>query len=257
MAIKTIQLPDGSRVEINEWLHWPLYSVGEGQGAINAAADPQNLGNGAAIDMRLFSYVPGGQIPQAGIVPGGPRNATRSDTNQVARSRINHDEAALAFSMTYEMFSIDDAADEGEAGNGTLIPGPPGNVQGARPAFTGTNLRRMQRDVMLDLLVGAGIKKPQARAPLAYYGQGIGAPAWGSGDALTTPIGAVTTTNLNYGTGGPVSPHNQRRWNLPIYIHSDRVMYARLHSPVGQIVGLNQSWRMRIWIDGLKRRPVA
>lgn len=246
MAIKNIMLPDGTKVAIDEWLHYPIFSTCEGQGAISAAP-PLNLGNGAAIDLKLFSYVVGSQIPQAGAVTGGRRNATEADTNQVAKTRMNHDEAFIAFSMTYECWAIED-------GPNTLIPGLPNNVQGANPALIGTNLRRLQRDCMLDLYVGAGISKPQARAPLSYYGQGIGSPAWGSGDAISTP---PTTTNFSYGTGGPVSPRNQRLWQLPIYIHSDRVMYVKLYTPIGQIVGLNQDWRMRVYMDGLKKRPVA
>lgn len=245
MAIQTIKLPDGRTVEINEWLHWPIFSTVEGQGGINAGADPLGLGNGAAIDLRLFSYVVGQQIPQAGAPAAGRRTSTESDTNQVARNRVNQDEAMLIFSMTYEIFAMDDDTD---------IPGLPNNIQSVEPAMSGSNLRRLQRDCMYELFVGSGIGKPQARAPLAYYGQGVGAPAWGSGDALA--LGAQTL-NLNYGTAGCPTPGNQRRWQLPVYIHSDRKMNARLYSPGGQIVGLSQDYRFRGYLDGLKRRPVA
>jgi len=245
MAIEKIKLPDGRTVELSEWLHWPQYSTVEGQGGINANLDPLGLGNGAAINLRLFTYVVGAQIPQAGSPSTGRRSATRSDTNQVARARINHDEAYLAFSMTYEMFALNDDLP---------IPGLPNNVQAVEPIFTGGNLRRLQRDVLYELFVGARINKPQVRAPLSYFGQGVGAVAWGSGDALNTGAEVI---NLSYGTGGPVSPMNQRRWQLPVYVHSDRVMFARLYSPVGQIVGLSQDWRFKGYMDGLKRRPVA
>jgi hypothetical protein len=245
VAIQTIKLPDGRTVEISEWLHWPIFSTVEGQGGINAGADPLGLGNGAAIDLRLFSYVVGARIPQAGAPATGVRTSTESDTNQVARGRINQDEAFLCFSMTYEMFALDDDS---------AIPGLPNNIQSVEPALVGTNLRRLQRDCMFELFVGARISKPQARAPLSYYGQGLGAPAWGSGDALA--LGAQTL-NLNYGTAGNPTPSNQRRWQLPVYIHSDRVMNAKLTSPVGQVVGLSQDWSFRGYLDGLKKRPVA
>lgn len=246
MAIQTIKLPDGRTVEISEWLHWPLYSTIEGQGGINAGADPLGLGVGASIDLRLFTYVVGARIPQAGTVSvGATRTATESDTNNNAKARMNQDQAMLVFSMTYEMFALDDDTD---------VPGLPNNIQGVEPALVGSNLRRLQRDCMYELFVGANIIKPQARAPLAYYGQGLGAPAWGSGDALV--LGAQTL-NLNYGTAGPPVPSNQRRWQLPVYIHSDRVMYARLNSPVGQIQGLSQDWSFRGYLDGMLRRPVA
>ena len=245
MAIDKIKLPDGREVAISEWLHWPLFSTIEGQGGVAPGAD--GLGNGVAIDLKMFSYVVGARVPQAGTVPAAFANrmATESDTNQVARSRINHDEAMLVFSMTFEMWSLENDPD---------IPGLPNNISAPEPVLNGDNLRRLQRDCMYELYVGAGIKKPQARAPLSYYGQGIGAPAWGSGDELNAGLNVI---NFSYGTAGYISPLNQRRWQLPIYVHSDRVMYARLRSPVGIIVGLSQSWRFKGYLDGLKRRPVA
>jgi hypothetical protein len=245
MAIEKIKLPDGSEVSLSEWLHWPLFSTIEGQGAINSAVDPLGLGNGISVDLLMFTYVAGQTVPQAGVVPSPGRMATDSDTNQVARARINHDEAMIVFSMTYEIFALTDD---------TAIPNLPNDVGALAPVFTGDNLRRMQRDCMYELYVGAGIKKPQARAPLSYYGQGIGAPAWGSGDELNT---AAQVINFTYGTAGYVSPLNQRRWQLPVYIHPDRVMKTRLSSPVGQIVGLSQSWQFKGYLDGLKKRPVA
>jgi len=245
MAIQTIKMPDGRSVEISEWLHWPVFSTVEGQGGIDSGIDPLGLGFGAKTDLKLFSYVVGARIPQAGTVSTGPRISTETDTNQVARNRVNQDEALLIFSMTYEVFALDDD---------TQIPGLPNNIQSVEPALSGTNLRRMQRDMMFELYVGAKISKPQARAPLSYYGQGVGAPAWGSGDALA--LGAETL-NLNYGTAGCVSPHNQRRWQLPVYVHADRVFNCKLSTPGGTIRGLSQDWRFRGYVDGLKKRPVA
>jgi hypothetical protein len=245
MAIDKIKLPDGTEVSLSEWLHWPLFSTVEAQGGLNFATDPLLLGNGVSVDMKLFSYVAGARVPQTGIVPSPGRMATDSDTNQVARSRINHDEAMIVFAMTYEIFALTDD---------TAIPNLPNDVGALAPVFTGDNLRRMQRDCMYELTVGAGITKPQARAPLSYYGQGVGAPAWGSGDQLNT---ATQVVNFTYGTAGYVSPLNQRRWQLPVYIHSDRVMFARINTPAGQIVGLSQSWQFKGYLDGLKKRPVA
>ena len=243
MAIQRIKLPDGRELAIDEWLHWPMYSTVQGEGGIDADLDPLNLGNGAKVALRLFSYVVGANIPQTGGLPR--RSATDSDTNQVARSKLNHDEAFLAFSMTYEISALDDD---------TTIPGLSNSRGAVAPIFTGGNLKRMQRDCLYELFVGAGISKPQARAPLSYYGQGIGSPAWGSGDVLNTGAGQIA---LSYGTAGYVSPLNQRRWQLPIYIGPDQVMYAKLYSPNGSIQGLSQDWQFKGYLDGLKRRAVA
>lgn len=226
MAIKSVQLPDGSKVEIDEWLHWPLYSTVESSST-------------ASLNLRAFTYVVGQVVPRsAGITA---RNATPSDTNQVVRARLNQDEAFIAFSWTYEVFGLSD----GQGG-----ASPPADAA-PEPLILSTNLKRLQRDVMLELFIGAGISKPMASCPLSWIQQGIGAPAWGTGDAPATGV------NISYGTGGSIAPKKQRLWNLPVYIGSDRNMYVQAWSPIGAISGLSQNFRLRVWLDGLKRRPVA
>jgi len=247
-------MPTGDEFDLAEWLHWPLFSVVESQ----AGADPTN-GTGGNIDLRAFSYVVGQNIPQAGAISTGRRSATDSDTNQVARSRINHDESFICFSMTYEHWAV-----EGSDNSNSVYPAGAPDVAATAPTLRGTNLRILQKEVLLQLFVGANINKPMASAPLAYYGQGIGAVAFGSGDPLAVAVGAATALNLDYGTGGSVSPENQRRWQLPVYIHSDRVMYARLRTPngagvagTGSMRDIDQDYQLKVYMDGLKRRPVA
>ena len=225
MAIKSVRLPDGSTVEINEWLHWPLFSVLE-------------FADTAAVDLRAFTYVVGQRVPTSGVAP---RTATETDTNQVARTRMNHDEAFIVFNLTYEPFALTNAQFGEEAPT----------IQAPAPVLLGTNLRRLQRDLVVELFIGAGITKPQFRAPMSWIGQGCGPVAFGSGEQ------PVVTVAYASGTGGQVSPRNQRRLNLPIYIESDRVMYLRNSSPVGAIDGLSQDVRLRWYLDGLKQRPIA
>ena len=239
MPINRIRLPNGESFNIEEWLHWPLFSVVEGAA-------------GVGVDLRAFSYVVGGTVPQAGAISTGRRDATEADTNHDAASRMGHDEAFICFSLTYEHFAL-----EGSLNQDSVFTTPPLDNAAVAPILSGTNLRIMQRLVMIELMVGAGISKPQASAPLAYYGQGVGAVAFGSGDALAIANGGATALNLNYGTGGRVSPENQRRWQLPVTIHSDRVFYVKIHTPAGALAGEDQDWRLRIIADGLKRRPVA
>lgn len=225
MAIKTIKLPDGRVLEIDEWLHWPQFSTFESAFTVG-------------LDLRAFTYVTGQRVPNQGLVN---RNATETDTNQVARARMNHDEAFIVFSLTYEIWGLNDAESDAS---------PPNNLAQA-PLMLPTNLRRLQRDVVVDLFVGAGITKPMARCPLSYIGQGVG-PA-----VNTTGPAPAALINPGHGTGGRVYPQNQRRWNLPVYIESDRVMSLRAFSPVGVIAGLTQSYRIRWYLDGIKRRPIA
>ena len=230
MAIKKVHLPDGSEVIIDEWLHWPQYSVIE-------------FGAGVALNLRAFTYVQGQNVPQQGVSPGGARTATESDTNQVSRTRMNHDEAYLAYAVTYEHFALSDA---------TIPDASPGGILVApAPVLSSDNLRRLQRDVVVELRIGAGILKPQFRSPFSWIGQSVGAPAWSSGDTLAAGIA------FSYGTAGEMTAKNQRRWNLPIFIQSDRVMFMQIKSEQGAITDLDQAVRLRWYLDGLKRRPVA
>ncbi len=241
MAIKTLTLPDGRIVTIDECLHWPIYSTGEVEGGV-APLGVLGLGSSAKINLQLFGYVVGDRVPVNGTIVA--RNATVTDTNQVAKTRMNHDEAMLVFSHFPEFHALD---------SGTEMPTVPNTVQAAVPAMTGTNIRRLQKDVYVELIIGAGITKPQARAPLAYFGGGVGAPAYGSGDAL---VGGPGTIAFNYGTPGCPVPRAERGWNLPVHITSSRIMKLRLRSQA-PVDGVDQSFRIRWWLDGIKRRPVA
>ena len=78
MAITQIRLPDSTTVTIDEWLQWPAFSTFEASKT-------------SALNVRIFSYVVGGRVPASGSVAGGPRQANITDTNWIARSRVNHD----------------------------------------------------------------------------------------------------------------------------------------------------------------------
>jgi hypothetical protein len=239
MTIDTFKMPDGSVFRIEEWLHWPLFSTVEGAA-------------GAPVDLYAFSYVVGMQVPQAGAISTGRRNATQSDTNQVVRNKLNHDEAMIVFSTTYEVWAI-----EGSNNQDSVYLNPPLDDEAVAPILSGTNHALMKRDMLLELFVGSNITKPMFQAPLAYVGQGIGAYATGSGDALTIANGGATALNLNYGTGGQLGPKdNQRLLNMPILISSDRTIKVRLRTPAGALL-VDQDWRFRVYLDGMKRRPVA
>lgn len=239
MAIQKIRLPNGQTLNLEEWLHWPSFSV------VECAA-------GSNVNLRAFSYVVGDRVPQAGAVAGGPRSATESDTNWVTKSRANHDEAIVVFAITNEYWAL-------EADAPAPITGAPAQCAAVSPIFTGTNLRWLQLLMMQEFFVGANISKPMASAPLEYYGQGTGAVAYGSGDPLTvTGLGPIGTINLDYGTAGDINPVlNQRRWAMPVMVASDRVMYAKLSTPGGALTNVTQDFRIKITLDGVKRRPVA
>jgi hypothetical protein len=226
---------------LDEWSHWPLYTTVEGAANV-------------AVSLRGFSYIVGQSVPRAGNLP--QRTATVADTNQATRARINRDEAYIVFAMTYEPFAVEQFDDDGDGTNNSDFTAAPFDEEAPQPMLSGTNLRMMQMQCMLELFLGANINKPMASAPLAWYGQSAGAWVSGAGTAVTIANGAAAAVNLNYGTAGQLSADNQRRWVLPVEINSDTPMYSKLSTPAGTL-DVDQAWRMRQYLDGLKRRPVV
>jgi len=225
MAINNIRLPDGSELKLDEWLHYPIYSTIE-----FAAASKFNL--------RAFTYVAGQTVPNQGVAP---RTANDADTNQTVRTRTNQDEAFVVYAITQEFFGLTDATY-------VTTPGPVTHTIAFAPAVSRHNMMVMQRDVLTELFVGANINKPQLRVPQSRLSQSIGPVIHGT---------ASNTQPADLGTQGRVSSSNQWRLELPVYIESDRVFYVRVSTPTGAIADLNQAIRMRVWLDGMKRRPVA
>lgn len=219
MAIKEIRLPDGRNVVIDEWLHWPLYSTVE-------------FASTAGVQLRAFSYVRGQRVPSNGLAT---RLATQADTNMNQRQMMGYDESFVMYAITYEAFGLDDETQEG-------------GVVAEEPVLQGINLRRLQRDLEIELILGAGQTKPQLRYTFSYLPQSVGAEAYSNG--------AAVGNSVSYGTAGAIKPANQRRLELPINIESERQMYLKVFSPFGTVSELTQNVRLRFWLDGMKRRPV-
>jgi hypothetical protein len=235
MAIKKVQLPDGSSVVIDEWLHYPLFST-IGIGTNNTDGDNTNL--------RAFSYVQGQRVPTTPSL-AVTLLADASHTNMVKRGGMNYDEAFILYSMTFEHFATTELS-TGTGDPATLLNAP-------ELVLTAANLRRLQRDVLVELIIGAQQQKPQLRCPMSYIGQSIGAKTWAMQGNTTT----ATVTEFSTGTAGAVDARNQRRLELPVYIESQQVSFLKVTSPGGPITGLTQGVFLRWYWDGLKRRPVA
>jgi len=223
MAIRNLRLNNGQTIDLDEWLSWALYSTVE-----FAAA--------SRVKLPSFSYTVGQPVPRAGLPK---RLADPSDTNMVIAKKINHDEAFVAFSLTYEPFALSNYLVDGSQ-----------NLNGAEaPAIHATALRLLQEQMMLSFRVGTRQAKPQARAPLARFAQGAGPVA----AASSGPLGAAWSS----GTAGRPSPRHQRRWPMPIFVQSDRKVTVDVETPRGPIANLGQDVRLRLYLDGIKRRPVA
>lgn len=237
-SLNRILMADGSEFSLAEWLHQPVYTT------IEFAAS-------ASVKLTAYSYRRGQPVASVGLTR---RNATDMDTNLVRQKAMNQDEALLCFGITVEYFALGDVTFE------TGEPPATTHTVAPAPALTGTDLRRLQRDAMLEFFIGAGIKKPQFDAPLSYFGSSMGITAAATGDAATT-----APLNLDHGTPGRISAANQHQLSMPLYIggFGDQAMpgnamtfYAKFYNAFGGVFsGLRQSVRLRIVADGLKKRP--
>lgn len=232
-SFNNIRMVNGEVFSLAEWLGQPVHSV------IEFAADAP------VTKLRAFNYVRGNQVSSIGL---DKRQASEQDTNLVKAQAMNQDEALLCFSMTVEVFGLTAVTTNNPF---TIVP---------TPMLSATDLRRLERDAMLELFVGANIKKPQFEAPFVYYGQSIGATVNGPGDT-----GGAATLALDYGTMGRVTGLNQQMFDLPIYIGgfgdnarpgNSMTFYAQFSNAYGGIFqGLRQAVRLNIRCDGLKKRP--
>lgn len=238
MAINKVQLPDGTEVVIDEWLHYPLYSTIQ----IGVTQPVPGTFVGDSTNLRAFSYVQGMRVPSTTNAPLNTRLADARDTNMVKRGGLNYDEAFILYAITYETFALTESLQTD--GDDTQSNAP-------APVLTAENLKRLQRDLLIELIVGAQQQKPQLRAPFSFIGQSAGTKSFAS----TGSVGLSVA--FSQGTGGSIDARNQRRLELPIYIESQQVAFMKVSSPVGTITGLDQAVRLRWYWDGLKRRPVA
>lgn len=235
-SLNRILMADGSEFALSEWLHQPVWSTIE-------------FATTSSVDLRAFNYVVGKNVSSVGLPK---RQATDQDTNMVRNRAMNQDEALLCFGITVEFFGLGNITYE--------TAGPVTHTVAPAPALAGTDLRRLQRDLKLDIFVGAGLKKPQFDAPLGYFGSSMGITAAASGDD-----NATTLLSLDHGTAGRASATNQQQLTMPLYIggFGDNAMpgnamtfFAKVWNPFGgAIAGLRQAVRMRIVCDGLKKRP--
>lgn len=241
--VSKIVLDNGWVLNASEWLHQPRWSTAE-------------FGAGSNVKLTLFNYTVGGVVSSVGIPQ---RTATEADTNMVKRAGMAQDESMIVFAVTFDIYGLSDAT----------FTSPVTGSPALGVEYSALNLRRLQRDAVFRLLVGADITKGQVDVPFACIAQSMGPVGFASGIS--------SSATLDQGTSGRVSAKNQRVQQLPIYIGgfgqdatagNAMKFNAKFENarggpfvdplPVipGAILGrLNQDTRLRIVLDGLTSLP--
>lgn len=225
----SVKLPDGRVLEPSDWTtSEPLYSTVE-------------VGAGSFPVLTAFSYSYGGTVP--GSV--GPREALISDTNlQGEGNRLPENEEIIVYNLSIEVFK------QGVEGNLGAFPDP------ENPEVPLPDMLRLQRDLLVKFRIA--YVKSYTHSPLGYWPAGTGIQYVNSGSVSRATNGASGTAVAN---NGGTSPADMRTLASPLYVAGGESISVDITAGPGQVNGLNLAaaarMRLRIFLDGYRRRPVA
>jgi hypothetical protein len=226
--IVKIRLPDGRTLVPSDWTSAePLYSTVE-------------VKAGAYTTLSAFAYGIGGEVP--GSV--GNRRSQITDTNLEGEgARIPANEELIIYSIMIEALQIG-ATNATVAG---LTPNP------TAPLVSLDNMLRLQRDMIV--VTSLANVKEYTSHPMGWYPAGMGATLTNAGALNATCEGFVAATN------GSASVDGKRLIASPLYVNGGESLRVDFVAPKGEIEGLDESAdgrvRLRTYLDGFRRRPVA
>lgn len=228
--IDKVRLPNGNVVIPGEWtMAVPLYSTVE-------------LATGPFPNVVAFSYGQGGTVP--GSV--GPRQSTIIDTNlQGEGGKLPENEQITIRAIGVEVTKL------GPAASTARFPDcdPPGVPL--------PDMLRLQRDVVMQLII-AGVKQ-YTNSPLSYWPAGTGVDYTISG-GRSQVSGAGGNGEVPANNGFP-STESMRELASPLQIAGGEAFGMQFVAGPGQVINLNLAansrMRLRVYLEGERRRPVA
>jgi len=225
----SVKLPDGRVYQPSDWTtSEPLYST-------------VDVGAGSFPVLTAFSYSRGGTVP--GSV--GPREALLTDTNLEGEgNRLPENEELIVYNLSIEVFK------DGDEENADEFPDP------ENPEVPLPDMLRLQRDLLVVFKIA--FVKEYTRAPLSYFPAGTGVSYTTSGSVSRNTAGASGTARAN---NGGTSPADMRVFASPLYVAGGESISVDIKAGPGQVDNLNLATnardRLRIYLDGYRRRPVA
>jgi hypothetical protein len=249
--ITKVRLPDGRTLTPGDWTSAePLYST------IEIAA-------GTYTTLQAFSYALGGDVP--GSV--GPRKSNLTDTNlQGQGAQLPENEEIIVYAMMIEGFTVNqkDLADYDGLPPQTLLMNPPD-----LPHVSVQDMLALQRDLVIVARIAS--VKEYTRAPLGWFPQAMGVfPTYQQ--VTSSVLGGVTETTKGVdgfvtGNNGSVDAGGKRVFASPLYVEGGESLSVDFLAPSGQVEGLSFATpaqgelagriRLRTYLDGYRRRPVA
>ncbi len=225
-----VRLPNGNVITPGDWTcAEPLYSVVE-------------LGAGSFPLLTAFSYGRGG------VVPGAPtqRQSTLIDTNLEGEgNRLPENEELICYNIGIEVFKI------GPALSTLTYP------DADEPEVPLPDMLRLQRDVVVQFKIAA--VKNYTHSPMSYWPAGTGTCYTISGGR--TNVSGAAANGMIIANNGGSSVNDRRELASPLYVAGGETMSVEFRPGPGQVTNLNLAtssrMRLRTYLDGYRRRPVA
>jgi hypothetical protein len=237
MQLWKIRLPDGRVLEPGDWTTAePLYSTVE-------------IAPGPITNPSAFSYGRNGDVPGS----PGPRKADIRDTNLPGEGgKIPENEELVIYSIHVEAFQVLYGATYEQPSDDSGLP------VAEAPEVSLQDMLRLQRDIVLVTKIAA--IKNYTFAPLSYFPQACGTFSFGSARRNMTGISA-SAIGAVLGSNGGSSVQDQRLFASPLYVGPSDVFSVEFVVGPGEVTGLsvpsNGRIRLRTFLDGYRRRPVA
>lgn len=223
-----VKLPDGRVMTPGDWTTFePLYSTVE-------------FGTAAFTVQSLFSYGRGAAVPGS----SGARQSNLADTNLEGEgARLPENEELVIYNIALEAFSI------GTNGTDDTVPEPDA------PLVSLNNMLRMQRDLLIVLRIAA--VKEYTRSPISYWPASTGVIHYNSSAKQAAGANGWVASN----NGSPEAA-DCRKLSSPLYVAGGETFVVDLRPGPGVVTGLNLAGatdriRIRCYLDGYRRRPVA
>lgn len=237
--ITKMRLPNGVEVALVDWTDKPLFSTVD------------LLHGFVQQEINLFSYVVGDPVPGFGPAAATRRTSNEADTNISTPGAMASTEEMLVYSIRVETFGLEINVANDFTTAQVRSPGQPG--------LAWVQLKQLHRYLILRLVIS---QKVYAEAGLGYFVAGFG-PA-GQGVAETQ-----LATGVTLATNGLPSQEAVRSFVIPHHIGGQEKYRVTLLNPAAAaaafgmdmreppVANANLVARLRIYLDGLYKRPVS
>lgn len=239
-AFTSFRLPDGSTIEMVDWVDKPLFSTGE---LLTGFSDEK---------IDLFTY---GVNEEVAATENATvrRMSTENDTNVTTAGGMSSQEELLVYAIKPEFFELQ-TTDASATDLTSAIPALPG-----QPMMRPSVLKHLHMSIMLVLDIAG---KTFVEAGLGYFNAGF--DVYGMG---VTTGGVLADANVrSYAAQGLPSAEGTRTFAIPQHLGGTEKYQLALRNYEGETITFKDEAaasiarlvvRTRIYLDGMRKRPTG